>query len=109
MSSSQFAFSRRSEARAPFPAQIELRKAGTGRQAVMVRNLSTAGCCLELFEPTLRNEIVWVTLPGLETLEATVRWVDEGLAGVEFKRPLHSAVLAMLLARVDQQDRAHRS
>ena len=105
----QLAFSRRSEVREPFPAQIELRKPGTGRQAVTGRDLSTTGCCLEMFEPTLRHDILWVTLPGLETLEATVRWVDEGLAGIEFKRPLHPAVLAMLLARVEQQGRGGRS
>jgi hypothetical protein len=36
---------------------------------------------------------------GLEALESLVCWVDGFTAGVEFQKPLHPAVFAMLVTR----------
>jgi hypothetical protein len=36
----------------------------------------------------------------LETLSAVVCWVDRHVGGVEFERPLHPAVFAMLVDRL---------
>ena len=41
-----------------------------------------------------------VKLPGLETMEARVCWVDNFVAGLKFARPMHPAVFDLLLQRM---------
>jgi hypothetical protein len=40
---------------------------------------------------------VWLRLPGLESLHARVVWMRGHLLGGEFVRPLHPAVLDMIV------------
>ena len=44
--------------------------------------------------------MIWITLPGLESLQARVCWVNEWTAGAEFVRPLHQAVFDMIAERM---------
>ena len=44
------------------------------------------------------GERVWVKFDGLESLEATVRWLDGHIGGVAFERPLHEAVFQHLVS-----------
>jgi hypothetical protein len=46
------------------------------------------------------DEIVWVKFEGLDSLEAHVCWVEGSAVGLEFKRPVYSAVFEVLLARL---------
>jgi hypothetical protein len=69
-----------------------LREYGHTAMEVQVTNLAANGfCCRASF--TMREKSrVWLTIPGLEQLEAKVIWVDGFYFGSEFKRPLHPAV-----------------
>ena len=40
---------------------------------------------------------VWLKLPGLESLHSRVAWMSGHLMGCEFVRPLHPAVLQMVV------------
>jgi hypothetical protein len=57
-------------------------------------NVSRYGCCAELQRnPAVPGERVLLRLSELLVLPATVRWVDERLAGLEFVNPMHGALL----------------
>ncbi|WP_394999616.1 PilZ domain-containing protein [Sphingomonas sp.] len=89
---------RRAE-REPFGAEIELRRTRGMKYHVTVRDCSPEGCCINLVDRVGLDEVIWVKLPGLESLEAYVCWTKGFVAGLEFAKPLHPAVFQMLLQR----------
>ncbi|HEX5183094.1 MAG TPA: PilZ domain-containing protein [Allosphingosinicella sp.] len=74
-----------------------LRQRGAHAVTVQIVDLSTDGfraaTHLELFEGT----DIWLKLPGLESLHARVVWMRGHLLGAQFVRPLHPAVLDMVV------------
>jgi hypothetical protein len=76
-----------------------LRQRGATGVAVRVLDLSTHGfraaTHLELAEGT----DVWLRLPGLEPYHATVAWSEGHLVGCAFERPLHPAVVDMIVRK----------
>jgi hypothetical protein len=42
---------------------------------------------------------VWIKFDGLESIEATVRWVEGHIGGVQFERPLYEPVFRSLTSR----------
>ena len=74
-----------------------LRQRGAGAVTVQILDLSTHGfraaTHLELSEGT----DVWLKLPGLESWQGRVAWMRGHLLGCEFIRPLHPAVLQMVV------------
>ena len=62
--------------------------------------MSPEGCKLEFFEHPKLDETIWVKFEGLEILEATVCWIEDRSAGVEFTRPMHVAVFDAIVARL---------
>lgn len=74
-----------------------LRQRGAGAVTVQILDLSTHG-----FRAATHLELpigtdVWLKLPGLETWHSRVVWMRGHLLGCEFARPLHPAVLDMIL------------
>lgn len=68
---------------------------GSQREQVTVYDLSPRGArfrFLTHFEP---GQLVWLRLPYLEPLAATVVWVNGRDAGCSFTVPLHPAVFAI--------------
>lgn len=90
---------RRAE-RVSIAAGISLRRSFEIRYAVQILDLSPHGCRVELVERVRPGDRLWISLPGIETLEATTRWVEDFVAGVEFVHPLHPSVFDMLAARM---------
>ena len=82
--------------RVPLQADIDFRRAGEHRWRVNVLDMSPQGCRLGLPVRVKVDDIIWVTLPGLEAIQGKVCWVKEWVAGVEFTRPLHPAVFEMV-------------
>ena len=74
-----------------------LRQRGASAVTVQILDLSTHGfraaTHLELNEGT----DIWLKLPGLETWHSRVVWMRGHLLGCEFVRPLHPAVLDMIV------------
>lgn len=77
-----------------------MRRLGSFGFDIPVRDLSATGCKVELVESVAARDHVVARLPGLEPLGATVIWSDERCAGLQFNRPIHPAVLDMLLERL---------
>ena len=90
---------RRAE-RIPLQADIEFRRPGEHRWRVNIQDISPQGCRVELPIRVAEEDTVWVNFPGLEAIQGRVCWVDEWTAGIEFDRPLHSAVFEMVERRM---------
>ncbi len=90
------------ERRAPRTAialAVGLRRSGSRKVSVDIKDVSTHGFKAEVFEAISSAERVWLTLPGLEGREATVAWTRGYEIGCEFVSPLHPAVLSAILAK----------
>ena len=70
---------------------------------VRLKNLSRHGCQIAIRERMAPGQLVWVTIPGLESLYGWVRWSGEWTAGVEFNKSLHEAVFDHLAAKFRRQ------
>lgn len=80
---------------------VGLRRSGRQNYETRLSDLSPKGLRIEFLERPRKGEQVWVKLPGLDSLEAQVRWVEGQHSGIEFVRPVHPAVFDLLLARLE--------
>jgi len=79
------------------------RSAATIRQRgvserVQIMDLTIGGCRFECQWDMPVGTRIWLTLPGLEPWPSMVAWFKQGSAGLEFDKPLHSAVARRFLA-----------
>ncbi len=74
-----------------------LRQRGASGVTVQVLDLSTHGFRAATHLELQSGTDVWLKLPGLESLHAHVVWMRGHLLGCEFVRPLHPAVLDMIV------------
>ena len=94
---------RRTE-RVSLRADIEFRRAGEHRWRVNILNFSPEGCRVEAPVRVKVDDTVWISLPGIETIQGTVCWVKEWEAGIEFQGPLHPAVFDMIRERMSKAE-----
>lgn len=90
---------RRAE-RVPLRADIDFRRTGEHRWRVNILDFSPEGCRVELPVRVLVDDMIWISLPGIEALQGRICWVKEWIAGVEFERPMHPAVFGMVEERM---------
>ena len=90
----------RSTLRLPATIEAQLRRTGRLGYSVELRDISRDGCKIELVERPAVGELMHVKLPGLESFETRVRWVEGHVAGLKFKHPIHPAVFAMIMDRL---------
>jgi hypothetical protein len=76
-----------------------LRQRGAAGVSVEVTDLSTHGFRATTHLTLAKGTDVWLRLPGLEPYHARVAWAKGSLIGCAFERPLHPAVLDMILRR----------
>ena len=89
--------------RVPVELGAGLRQRGASGVTVQIMDLSTDGfrvaTHLELFPGTQ----VWLRLPGLEPCHAQVMWAEGHYIGCAFERPLHPAVLQMIIDKASRR------
>jgi hypothetical protein len=56
-------------------------------------DVSASGCKIALAHPLPPGERIQIALEAYHSLGGTVRWCREGMAGIQFGRPLSDAVL----------------
>lgn len=83
---------RRSFERRPMTGRVGFRRSREARYEVALHDLSQAGCRIESAERLVRDDRIWIALPGLEPLLARVGWGSEWTAGAAFERVMHPAV-----------------
>jgi hypothetical protein len=70
-----------------------LRQRGAGGVTIDILDLSTHGFRAHTHLDLATGADVWLKLPGLESWQSRVAWVEGYIIGCEFIRPLHPAVL----------------
>ena len=94
---------RRTE-RVSLRADIEFRRAGEHRWRVNILNFSPEGCRVEAPVRVKVDDTVWISLPGIETIQGTVCWVREWEAGIEFASPLYPSVFELVRTRMSKAE-----
>ena len=84
--------------RYPVSFQAVMRRPGGAKLTVDVLDLSTHGFRAEAHADIPVGSIIWLKVPGLESLPARVAWTNYEWTGAEFEHPLHPAVLARYVA-----------
>ncbi len=74
-----------------------LRQRGASGVTVQIADLSTNGFRVATHLQLEPGTDVWLRLPGLEPCHARAVWCREHHVGCEFVRPLHPAVLQMVV------------
>lgn len=83
-----------------------LRQRGASGVSVRVMDLSTHGFRAATHLDLPDGSDVWLRLPGLEPFHAKVCWSEGYMIGCAFERPLHPAVLDMLVRKAGDRDDA---
>jgi len=89
----------RESRRLPVVLSAKMKRFGRGGYEVPVSDIATSGCKVEFADRPDIGEAVSLRFDGLDPLEATVRWITDRNCGLDFARPLHPAILQMLLQR----------
>lgn len=86
-------------------AQGRVRIAANTWLPVIITNITTQGCKIEATNwPASLGQSIWLKLENLCSAEAEVRWVLPDSVGIEFKAPLHPAVVDHLLFKKHPDD-----
>ena len=89
---------RRAE-RVPVELGAGLRQRGASGVSVQIMDLSTDGFRVATHLDLCTGTDVWLRLPGLEPCHSRVMWTQGHYVGCAFVRPLHPAVLDMVIAK----------
>lgn len=92
---------RRSE-RVAVTASVSLRRPGQPSFPVRLFDASPEGCKIERIGRPREGDKIWVRFDGLETLEASICWVEESVMGVNFAKAIHPAVFDLMVERLKQ-------
>jgi hypothetical protein len=76
-----------------------LRQRGAAGVSVQIMDLSTDGFRVATHLQLYSGTDVWLRLPGLEPCHARVVWSEGHLLGCAFERPLHPAVVKMIVGK----------
>lgn len=95
---SQDLTSRKSE-RVKLELGAGLRQRGGTGVAIQILDLSTDGFRATTHLQLEKGSDVWLRLPGLEPYHAKVMWSKGAFIGCAFERPLHPAVLDMVVRK----------
>jgi hypothetical protein len=87
--------------RVDIAADVTMRRSGKLGFRVRLFDLSPAGCKAEFVDRPELDELVRIKFDGMESLEGTICWIAGAKAGIRFCRPIHDAVFALMLARLD--------
>ena len=82
---------RRAE-RVPIEADIDFRRPGDHRYRVQLLDFSALGCRIETPVKVALDDHVRISLPGLESIQGYVCWVQGWTVGIEFDRPIYPSV-----------------
>lgn len=96
----------RKEYRYNVNADVILRQDTSLPTSISLVDLSRHGCKIAIHFPLRLSERILLRIPGLEAIAAYVCWIEGFVAGVEFERPLHPAVLEHLLSSLPNEHAA---
>ena len=62
-----------------------------------VTDVSLHGARLHVYCPMTKGSVIWLTLPRLGQVAATIMWADDYEAGCQFREPLDDQAFARLV------------
>jgi hypothetical protein len=86
--------SMRRSTRAPVSLDARIGRGGLDRTLCRVTDISLHGARLHTYSPLDKGAVIWLTLPQLGQVCATIVWADDFVAGCSFHEPLDDAVFA---------------
>ncbi len=89
----------RSAPRTKMSIPASLRASGAKGYQTVVRDLSLSGFSATAINRLHPGTICWLTLPGLESMQAQVVWWEDGLVGCAFQKLLSPIIHDNILAR----------
>jgi hypothetical protein len=96
---------RRRSPRAPVSLDARVGRGGLDRALCRVVDLSIHGARLQTYSPIEKGSMIWLTLPLVGPVAATIVWSDDFAAGCQFNAALDEAVYKELL-NLDQSPRS---
>jgi PilZ domain len=93
----------RRSTRARIAARARFREVGANPYEVEIDDLSASGFRMISYTRPRTGTRIWVTLPGLQSLEAVVRRSEGNNHGCEFIVPLHPSVAQHLQSLLKPQ------
>lgn len=94
---------RRAE-RVSLRADIDFRRTGEHRWRVNILDFSPQGCRIEVPIHVVPEDTIWISLPGIESIQGRACWVKEWEVGVEFDHPLHPSVFELVRTRMREAE-----
>ncbi|MDO7842696.1 PilZ domain-containing protein [Sphingomonas immobilis] len=86
--------SRRGSPRAPVSLDARIGRGGLDRTLCRVTDISLHGARLHTYSPLEEGAMIWLTLPQLGQVCATIMWADDFVAGCVFHAPLDDELFA---------------
>ena len=77
----------RKSQRAPVSLDAKVGR-GLDRTLCRITDLSRDGARISSYSALKKDSTIWLTLPGIGQVAATVRWADDFQAGCQFNAPL---------------------
>ena len=89
---------KRKNTRAPVSLDAKLGRGGLDRTLCRITDLSRDGARISSYSALKKDSMIWLTLPGIGQVAATVRWADDFHAGCLFAVPLADYQFDILVA-----------
>lgn len=86
---------RRRSTRAPVSLDAHIGKGV--RTLCKVVDISIHGARLQTYSALAKDSLIWLTLPGVGSVVAEVKWADDYAAGCQFQQPLEIDVFERLV------------
>ena len=88
---------RRRAPRAPVSLNARIGRGGLDRTLCKITDLSIHGARIHSYSGLKKGAVIWLTLPLLGQVAATVMWADDFEAGCQFREPLDDLSFASLI------------
>ena len=88
---------RRRSPRAPVSLDARIGRGGFDRALCKVSDISLHGARIQTYSGLRKGSMIWLTLPRLGQVAATIMWADDFEAGCQFQEPLDDSAFAMLI------------
>lgn len=89
------------EERAVLQARVEIKQSNTNSFSATLYDLSVSGFRLNCFTNLLEHKPVYVKIPGLQLLNAKIRWMNDSEYGCMFGQPLNPYVFNHIVSRME--------
>lgn len=89
--------SNRRSPRAPTSLDAKVGRGGLDRALCRMTNVSLHGAKLHTYSPMKKGSRIWLTLPRIGQVIATIMWADDFEAGCQFRDPLDDTAFATLV------------